>query len=118
MPRDIRALAPADIDAVAALEREAFAVELHDSAEALLRLIELFPEGALGCFDEDGLCGFAFGVPLPAGATLDLGAPLLSIAAAADTFYVHDVAVSARCRGEGLGRVLAERLLAVGRARG
>jgi GNAT superfamily N-acetyltransferase len=118
MPGDVRRLTRADIGDAMALEREAFAPELHESPDALLRLIEIFPDGALGCFDDRGLCGFAFGVPLRAGETLDLGSPLASVPEDADIFYVHDVAVAARCRGKGLGRLLAERLLDVGRARG
>jgi ribosomal protein S18 acetylase RimI-like enzyme len=118
MPRHVRRLTGDDVNAVAALEREAFAPELHESADALRRLIELFPEGAFGCFDEDGLCGFAFGVPLRAGTTLALGLPLDEVPQDADTFYIHDVAVASRCRRLGVGRLLAGHLLSAARARG
>lgn len=100
------------------LEAACYLPSLHESDEAFIRLIELFPEGALGCFDEEGLCGYAFGVPLKAGSTLELRVPLERIPDEPDTFYVHDVAVAERCRGRGVGRAQARRLLDLARARG
>ena len=114
----IRPLTPADVPAIHALEVEAYLPSLHESAEAFTRLIEIYPDGAFGGFDEDGLCGYAFGVPLKAGTTLELQSPLAAVPADADTFYIHDVAVAARCRGEGVGRILASRLVELARARG
>jgi predicted N-acetyltransferase YhbS len=49
---------------------------------------------------------------------LALQSPLDRIPEAADTFYIHDLAVAARCRGRGIGRLLATRLLDVAAARG
>jgi GNAT superfamily N-acetyltransferase len=114
----IRPLTRDDVPAIHALEVEAYLPPLHESAEAFIRLIEIYPEGAFGCFDEDGLCGYAFGVPLKGGTTLELRSPLAAIPADADTFYIHDVAVAARCRGRGVGRLLAGRLVDLARARG
>ena len=69
-------------------------ISRHESDAALLRLIALFPEGAIGAVDEAGLCGFIFGVPLKAGTTLELRAPLAAVPPDADVFYVHDIAVA------------------------
>jgi predicted N-acetyltransferase YhbS len=49
---------------------------------------------------------------------LDLRTPLETIPAGADTFYIHDVAVAERCRGRGVGGLLAQRLLDLARTRG
>src|SRR5215216_2489036 len=113
-----RPLTRDDIAALHRLEEEAYSPSLHESDDAFIRLIELFPEGAVGCFDDEGLCGYAFGVPLRAGSTLELRTPLEKIPDEADSFYIHDVAVADRCRGRGVGRALAARLLDVARARG
>jgi len=115
---ELRPLTPADLASVHALEIDAYLPSLHESVEALARLIALFPEGALGAFDRHGLCGFIFGVPLRRGMTLDLRSPLRSVPDHPDMFYVHDIAVADRCRGQGVGSALAERLLAVARERG
>ena len=114
----VRPLSRDDIGALHDLEAASYLPSLHESDAAFLRLIELYPEGAIGCFDEDGLCGYALGVPLRAGMTLALQSPLERIPEDADMFYVHDVAVAARCRGRGIGRMLATRLLAVAASRG
>jgi ribosomal protein S18 acetylase RimI-like enzyme len=114
----IRHLVASDVPAIASLEADAYEPSLHESPEALARLIELFGDGALGAFDEAGLCGYALGVPLRAGSVLELRRPLREVPADADMFYVHDVAVAARCRGRGVGSALAERVIAVGVSRG
>ena len=114
----LRRLTPADLPALHELEADAYAPELHESDAAFLQLIRLYPEGALGYFDADGLCGYAFAAPCRAGTTLALRTPIDAIAADADTLYIHDVAVAARCRGRGIGGRLATALLALAAARG
>lgn len=115
---EFRRLTIADVPAVHALEVEAYEPALHESPAAFERLIAIFPDGAIGAFDPHGLCAFIFGVPLLRGMTLDLGSPLAAIPADADTFYVHDIAVARRCRGQRIGFELATRLLDIARARG
>ena len=114
----IRPLTRDDVPAIHALEVDAYLPSLHESAECFTRLIEIYPDGAFGAFDERGLCGYAFGLPLRRGSTLELRSPLAAIPADADAFYIHDVAVAARCQGRGLGRVLVDRLVDLARARG
>jgi len=111
-------LTPADIPDIHRLEAETYLPELHESDAAFLQLLRLFPEGAFGYFDADGLCGYAFGAPSIAGTILELRTPLQSIPDTPDTFYIHDVAVALRCRGRGIGRMLATRLLALAAAKG
>ena len=113
-----RPLTHDDVPGLHRLEAESYLPSLHESDEAFIRLIELFPDGAFGCFDDEGLCGYAFGVPLKAGWTLELRTPLERIPDGADTFYIHDVAVAARCRGHGVGHALGARLLDLARERG
>jgi GNAT superfamily N-acetyltransferase len=114
----LRQLIPDDIGELHRLESEAYLPALHESDAAFLQLMRLYPEGAFGIFDEAGLCGYAFATPSRAGTTLALREPLESVPADADTFYIHDVAVAARCRGRGLGRVLVTELLVLARRRG
>jgi ribosomal protein S18 acetylase RimI-like enzyme len=118
MALTFRPLTAADLPALHDLEAEAYRESLLVSDEALLRLITLFPDGAVGAFDDEGLCGFIFGLPLKAGMTLELQAALDAIPLDADVFYIHDIAVANRCRGCGVGRQLAARAIEIGRARG
>jgi len=71
-----RLLTRDDIPGLHRLEAESYLPTLHESDEAFIRLMEIFPDGAIGCFDDEGLCGYAFGVPLKAGWTLELRTPL------------------------------------------
>jgi ribosomal protein S18 acetylase RimI-like enzyme len=114
----LRRLTPEDLPQLHALEAETYLPELHESDEAFLQLMRLYPEGAFGCFDQDGLCGYAFATPFVAGTTLALRAPMTALPERADTFYIHDVAVAPRCRGRGIGRQLAARLLQLARDQG
>src|SRR6185437_16720423 len=111
----LRPLVPDDLRSLRRLEAEAYLPSLLVSDASFLRLIDLFPDGAIGAFDGDGLCGYAFGVPLTSGTVLDLRVPLAAVPAGADVFYIHDVAVARRCRGQGLGRRLVACMLAVAR---
>jgi predicted N-acetyltransferase YhbS len=113
-----RHLTPDDLPALHRLEAEAYEPALHESDEAFLRLIALYPEGAFGFFDEAALCGYAFAVPLPSGSVLDLKAPLQALPPDADMFYIHDVAVAAAYRGRGLAAELVVKLLDLARDRG
>ena len=114
----LRPLTPGDISELHRVEAETYIPALHESDDAFLRLMELFPEGAFGCFDAAGLCGYAFAAPSRAGDTLPLRSAIASLPDGADTFYIHDVAVAPRCRGQGIARQLVERLLHLARARG
>jgi GNAT superfamily N-acetyltransferase len=113
-----RPLTREDVAELHRLEAESYLPSLHESDEAFIRLIELYPAGAFGYFDDEGLCGYAFGVPLKAGSTLELRTPLDKVPDRADTFYIHDVAVAERCRRCGVGRALAARLLDLAREGG
>lgn len=113
-----RSLTAGDIGALHDLEANVYAPALHVSDAAFLRLMELYPEGAIGAFDDEGLCGYGFGVPVESGMTLDLQVPLAALAKDADTFYIHDVAVARRCLRTGLGTRLGTRLIEHAKARG
>ena len=113
----IRPLTPEDVPAIHALEVEAYVPSLHESAESFIRLIEIYPDGALGGFDEAGLCGYAFGLPLRGNSTLELRSPLPALPAGADFFYIHDVSRGA-LPPPGRRQLLAARLLDLARARG
>jgi ribosomal protein S18 acetylase RimI-like enzyme len=114
----LRRLTREDVADICRIEIEAYLPSLHESAEAFLRLIELFPEGAWASSDEEGLCGYGIGVPVLEGTTIELRQVLTEVPLDADTFYIHDVAVAPRCRRRGVARALVTQLLDVARRRG
>jgi ribosomal protein S18 acetylase RimI-like enzyme len=113
-----RHLAPSDLPSLHALEAETYEPALHVSDEAFLRLMALFPDGAIGVFDGAVLCGYVFAVPLPSGTVLDLKAPLDALPPGADTLYIHDLVVAPGHRGRGLAARMVETLYDLARARG
>jgi ribosomal protein S18 acetylase RimI-like enzyme len=113
-----RNLRPADLPTIYRLEAQLYEPALRVSDEAFAALLAVFPDGAFGLFDDSELCGFAFGVPLTAGAVLDLSAPLTSLPPDADTFYIHNLGVAPRYRGHGLAGRLVTALLDLARAQG
>lgn len=113
----LRRLTRDDLPQIHRLEVETYLPSLHESDEAFLRIIDLFPDGAVGMFDADELCAYAFAVPLRAGSVLELKAPLRELPSQPDMFYIHDVAVGARYRGRGLATRLVEAMLDLARAR-
>lgn len=114
----LRPLTADDILLIRQLEADAYLPDLHESDEAFLQLIRLYPAGAIGCFDGERLCGYGFGMPSVAGTVFALREPLERIQEHPDTFYIHDVAVAERCRGRGIGRLLATRLIDLAREKG
>ena len=113
----LRRLTRDDLPQIHRLEAATYLPSLHESDEAFLRIIDLFPDGAVGVFDADELCAYAFAVPLRAGSILELRAPLRELPHDADMFYIHDVAVGERHRGRGFATRLVEAMLDLARAR-
>jgi GNAT superfamily N-acetyltransferase len=114
----LRRLTADDLPQIHRLEADTYLPSLHESDEAFLRIIALFPQGAVGFFDGDELCAYAFAVPLPVGSVLELKAPLRELPPRADMLYIHDVAVGERHRGRGLATRLVDAMLDLARARG
>jgi ribosomal protein S18 acetylase RimI-like enzyme len=114
----LRPLTADDLPEIHRLEAETYLPILHESDEAFLRLIALFPEGALGLFEGYELCAYAFALPWRSGVVLELQSPPGELPPGADVFYIHDVAVGERYRGRGLARRLVEELLRIAVGRG
>nr|WP_038000555.1 GNAT family N-acetyltransferase [Thauera linaloolentis] len=94
-----------DLDAVMRIQREAYGDAYQESADVLGRKLSLAPEGCW--FAErggEGL-GYVFAHPWSAGAPC-LHAQIENLPPRADHGFLHDLAVSPRARGLGVGRGL------------
>lgn len=75
----------------------------------------LFPDGCLALVDGGEVCGYAISHPIRHGQPPALDSLLGEIAPDADQYYIHDLAISPRLRGQGLAAECIERLLTVAR---
>lgn len=95
--------------------------EVHDSLpedrEVFAERIKLFPEGCLALVQHDStqLYGYAISHPIRYRQPPLLNSFLEHIAADADQYYIHDLAISKSVRGQGHSEVAVKTLLAIGR---
>lgn len=113
-----RHLTSDDLPEIRRLEAEVYEPGLRISDEAFLRLLILCPPGAWGVFDGTALCAMAFALPLTSGTVLDLREPLEALPPAADVLYIHNLAVAATYRGQGLAGQLVTTLFDLARGLG
>ncbi|WP_376090792.1 GNAT family N-acetyltransferase [Roseomonas sp. CCTCC AB2023176] len=73
----------------------------------------LFPAGCLVLREAAGILGYAISHPWRSGEALALNAALGRLPDAADTLYLHDLALLPEARGKGAGLDLAERVAAL-----
>jgi len=109
-PCHVRALRPADLDAVLAVQAACYPPAMQEAAGVLRARIAAAGGTCAVAEDEHGLCGYLFAYPSRLGTVTPLGAAF-DPAPDADTLYLHDLAVSPRAHGRGLARRLVAQLL-------
>ena len=110
-----RPLGELDIAAVLAIQAESYAEALLESAEIIRQRLASFPELAWGAEDAEGVCAYLFVYRSRAGKVTPLDG-VFAEPEASDCLYLHDLAVSRRAAGRGIGPALVQRLLDQGRA--
>lgn len=113
----LRRLMFSDSPDVLRVQREAYEPPLCEPEDVFRNKMDLFPEGAVGCFEGDVLHGYLFAVAWRGDAALPLGERLDNVPPEADVLFIHDVAVSSAARGRGVGRLLADHAIAIARGR-
>ncbi len=111
----LRPLGEPDIAAVLAIQAESYAEALLESAEIIRQRLASFPDLAWGAEDAEGVCAYLFGYRSRAGKVTPLDG-VFAEPEASDCLYLHDLAVSRRAAGRGIGPALVQRLLEHGRA--
>ncbi|HJV53551.1 MAG TPA: GNAT family N-acetyltransferase [Noviherbaspirillum sp.] len=107
---EIRGMAEADVASVMRVQSECYAPSMVE-AEATLRLrLREFPETAWVAADGQGVCGYLVAYGSRLGKVTPLGAPFGRYDAP-DALYLHDLAVSARAKGQGVAKQLVRAAL-------
>lgn len=98
----------ADLPAVAALEDACHAPLPPEGESLFAERLALFPRGCFVAADAAGQAAYAVSHPWRIGAPPKLGQTLGALPRAPDCLHLHDIAVAARGRGNGLvGSALA-----------
>lgn len=116
-PPSWRAMAPADLPAMMAVAAQVHPGFPEDEAVFAERLA-LFPAGCLALADAAGLAGYVVSHPWPLLQAPALNSRLGAIPAAADAYYIHDLALLPRAQGTGAASRLVELLTGQARAGG
>ncbi len=95
----------ADIDDVCALQLEAYVPGMVESAEVLRSRLASCAETSWVAEDEYGLCAYLFAYRSLHGHISPLGYEFRHVPHA-DSLYLHDLAVSQRVAGQGVGALL------------
>ncbi|KAH8880957.1 acyl-CoA N-acyltransferase [Thozetella sp. PMI_491] len=74
---------------------------LPESADVFAERVRLFPSGCLVLVDDDALCGYAVSHPIRRNQPPPLDSLLGEIAPDADQYYIHDLAILPKARGDG-----------------
>jgi predicted N-acetyltransferase YhbS len=111
----MRPMGEHDIPAVLAIQAESYAEQLLESAEIIRQRLLACPELAWVAEDARGVCAYLFGYRSRTGKVTPLDGAFTE-PEAADCLYLHDLAVSRRAAGRGIGPALVQRLLEQGRA--
>ncbi len=111
---EIRELMAGDISSVLEIQREAYIPELLESADTFLNRLNLFPQGALGCFLENHLSAYIFFHPWIKDRIVPLDKLIDRLPPDADSIYLHDLAVGSGFRRRDLGRKLIDNVFQLG----
>ena len=87
--------------------------DLPEGEHVFAERVRLFPEGCLVLADGAGVCGYAISHPIRRHHPPTLDSLLGEIPPDADHYYIHDIAVLPRVRGQGLAGDCVKRLLEV-----
>lgn len=113
----IRPMRLADLDAVLRVQAACYPPAMQEAGAVVSARLRAAPTSCLVGCDAEGVSGYLFAYPSRIGKVTALDASFTP-APAADTLYLHDLAVDPRALGHGLARSLVEHLLAAGAAAG
>lgn len=111
-----RVVQAGDLSAIHAIQAESYPPSMQEEVDVICRRIEVAKGTCWIALDDIGPCGYLFAYPSTLGAVTPLGGDF-SIPPDTDTLYLHDLAVSSRVAGRGVGNALFTLAMKSARAR-
>lgn len=109
-----RRLAPDDVKSLVRVA-DKIHPDLSESLEVFQERLRLFPTGCLGLYESDELHGYVISHPIRRHQPPALNTMIGEIAADADQYYIHDLAIMPKLRGYGYAQACMEEILAIAR---
>lgn len=113
----IRPMQHPDVAAVMALQTLCYTPELWENEATIASRLALAPNDAWVAEDALGVCAYLFAYRSMRGHLTALDGPF-SPDAQGDCYYLHDLAVLPRMKGQGVGPALVQQALAAAKAQG
>ena len=106
-----------DLDAVLAVQAECYGPAMNESRETVFARLRAFSHTAWMAQGEQGACAYLVAYESRVGRVTPLGG-VFQRSESVDSLYLHDLAVSPRLKGQGVGRRLVEHALQQARQAG
>lgn len=111
----LRLAKPADVSAIHAIQEESYSPSMQEQQDVILCRLQQAPSTCWVAEDDAGVGAYLFAYLSRLGALTPLEGGF-RIAPDADALYLHDLAVSSRMAGKGVGQSLFNRAMAFARA--
>lgn len=105
---DILNLTSADIEIIVNVQYSCYSPDYHESKDVFLKIMQEFPEGAVGAFINGNLAGYIFFHPFSRDKIKPLSF-LLNLKGDEDCMYLHDIAILRDYRSLGISELLLAR---------
>lgn len=115
---EIRSMRLDDIDGVIKVQAECYTSVAPESVDSLASKLKLAPQYSLVAIRSEQVVAYLLAHPWIQGSVPKLDTVLTSLPECQNLFYLHDLAVGLRARGERLGERLVTEVLGRARTRG
>lgn len=106
----VRNLNNEDLLDIMNLQKRVYSKDLQERIDVFIQILNIFPEGVLGVFEDDNLAGYLFSHPYLLNHIKPLNSQLY-LTGEENCLYLHDMVISHVYQGKGLTKQLFERFL-------
>ncbi|GAK54772.1 GCN5-related N-acetyltransferase [Candidatus Vecturithrix granuli] len=105
----IKTMQEADLDAVLAIQAQAYRPYFHEARTCFAEKLRLYPQGCWVAWDDMRPAAYLVSHSWSQDQIVALHAPLQQLPQHPDCYYIHDLSVSPAFHGKGLGRIMVEK---------